>query len=121
VCDAPYRYPVRVLEQEVIFGAGGSQLGEPMAEESAEVWKSLHGHLSRSLACQCSWRPLQTRVLADLGAGGQEFESPHPDHDMQLGAGCMPRGMCRMPRARNGHPCRVKYVTATATMLKSPS
>ena len=74
-------------------------MGEPMAEESAEVWKSLHGHLSRSLACQCSWRPLQTRVLADLGAGGQEFESPHPDHDMQLGAGCMPAACaaCHVP------------------------
>jgi len=50
-----------------------------VAEESAEVWKCLHGHLCRSIACKGSWRPLQTRVLADLGAGGRRFESGHPD------------------------------------------
>ena len=81
-----YRYSVRVFEQEVIFGAWGSQEGEPVAEESAEVWKSLHGHLSRSLACQGSWSPLQTRVLADLGAGGPGFKSRHPDQFMQVRA-----------------------------------
>jgi hypothetical protein len=85
-CTASYRYPVRVFEQEVIFGAWGSQEGEPVAEESAEVWTGLYGHLSRSLACQGSLGPLQTRVLADLGAGGPGFKSRHPDQFMQVRA-----------------------------------